>query len=612
MTARPYKRLARSVIVGRLAYSGWQHFGPDVLGWDGGINWPAALSLGVMGLCAVTAIRDAFDWLADGAEHLIAAAPTGSKGTARFVRSLREIRADLLSGQSGPYWGALKNEAIFADFEACAYTIGPSGSGKTTRVVQPMALALKGRSKAILDFKSELTPMLADALRARGEQVRIINLGDLFEERVGASDTYNPLTLIAGLYGEDGGLRDLTETLHQLCLQLYPEPTGGAGGQDDNRYFRDGSRRIIGFVIQTCVLIDGENATLGDVLHMLSDRDALLHHAQWAAGRLEIAPEEGGEPTRALMPLEQSPWVNQHSDPEDVEHYIAYYRALASGIADLLDTPDSKAAESFLSGALDRMSCFNITTRAHRKTSTSSFRFAALKEGDAPTSVFIMLDPNKVQAQAPVLGILLWAMLFELKRHPDKHRPVTILVDEASNVPWSDLGSTLTWARAFGLRFHFIFQNFAAFRAAHGEATLHILQSEAEIVQILPGIREPETLKALEALLGTRSFVARSRTSQKRGGIGIDSTAFSEDGRPLMSADEIRRLRKGILLIRQNRPLLIDLPQVAAISPWRRQVGINPYHGTPYVLPVKLRIGARRGGGWWRRVMSFLSRGGVL
>lgn len=38
-------------------------------------------------------------------------------------------------------------------------------------------------------------------------------------------------------------------------------------------------------------------------------------------------------------------------DAEDVSHYIEYYRGLASGIADLLEVEDSRAAEAFLTGA---------------------------------------------------------------------------------------------------------------------------------------------------------------------------------------------------------------------------------------------------------------------
>jgi type IV secretion system protein VirD4 len=596
----PQGKMFSAFIVGAMAFVAWEHFG-SVMQESGEINDEAALTAAICTISALSFTIGSFSLLADWLELVVAKTPIGLKGTARFVRSLREVKHDLISHGFGPYWGVFKGTPVFADFEASAYTIGPSGSGKTTKVVQPMTLALKGKDRVILDFKSELQPILANTLRAQGVHIRTINLGDLFTDQVGESDTYNPLCLIADLFWQDGGLQDITDTLHQLCLQIYPEPKGSNGGQDDNIYFRDGSRRIISLAIQSGVLIYGYNATLGDVLQMVNNPESLLKHAQWAAGKL--VDEDGN--ILPAMPVEQSPWVSSHSNPQHVQNYIAYYRALASGVVKLLETPNSNGTESFLSGAQNQLARFNITTRAHHKTSKSSFRFSELKESKNPTAVFIMLDPNKVQAQAPVLGVILWAMLFELKKHPDKHHPVYIEVDEASNVPWADLGTTLTWSRSFGLRFHFIFQNLAAFKAAHGEATLNILQSEAEIVQILAGVRESETLKFLETLLSQRSVV--TRTSQKTSGIGIDSTSFSEDGRPLMSADEIRWCKKGILLIRQNRPMLIDLPSIAEIAPWRKQIGINPYHKKPYLKRVTLRIGDRKGG-MLRRLFWWLSR----
>jgi hypothetical protein len=61
-----------------------------------------------------------------------------------------------------------------------------------------------------------------------------------------------------------------------------------------------------------------------------------------------------------------------------------------------------------------------------------------------------------------------------------------------------------------------------------------------------------------------------------------------------MTADEIRRTDKAILFIRGNRPVLTDLPPIAAIHPWRKQIGNNPFYGKPFLLPIKLRIGSRK------------------
>ena len=185
-------------------------------------------------------------------------------------------------------------------------------------------------------------------------------------------------------------------------------------------------------------------------------------------------------------------------------------------------------------------------------------------------------------------------MLYEIKKHANKHRPVYLIADEATNIPWSGLGSLMTWARAYGLRLHFIFQTLHAFKEAHGEQALEILMSESEIQQYLPGQRNPETLKMLETKLAEQSLMSTRHGNNKDQGFGLNSTNSSEVGRLLMTADEIRRTDKTILFVRNNKPMLVDLPSIAEINPWRKMVSGNPYHDNkPYLKPVKLRLKSR-------------------
>jgi type IV secretion system protein VirD4 len=452
-----------------------------------------------------------------------------------------------------------------------------------------MILALQGFDKVILDFKSELAPMLADTLRARGEDVKIINLGDLYEDVVGPSESYNPLSLLAKLYLTPGRLRDVSEFLRGLNLQLLKEPKGDSAN-GDNKHFRDGSRKLLTFAQQLCVLIDGADASLGDVLSMLSDRKSLLNHAQWAAGKL--AQEDG---SLASMPIGASPWAGEH-EPSQLANYIKYFRDLASEIADMLESQDTKSFDSFITDALEVLSNFNVSTRAHEKTSKTTFSFSELKEGDKPTTVFLMMDANKADAQAPVLGMIQYCLLYEMKQHPNKKRVVYLIADETSNVPWSGLGSLMTWCRSYGLRILFIFQTFPALEEAHGKNVVEIMQSECEVILILKGQKNPKTLKTIEELLSQKSIIAKSYSRNKEQGFGIHGSNLSETGRPLMTADEIRRSKKSILIIRDNKPLQIDVPSVASIHPWRTMVAGNPQHDyKPYLKPIKLRMGNRKG-----------------
>lgn len=520
--------------------------------------------------------------------------PKGLKGTASFIKSLRELRGELCEGW-GPFFGAYKGAPIIADFESSALIVGPSGSGKNVCSYQPCAMAMPHVSKAFIDFRSNQTPVLLKPLKARGERIAVFNLGGVNAEHIPGSTLYNPTCVIADDFWRAGGLLDIVEHASGMCLWLYPDP-GGEGGKNDNQYFRDGSRTLILVALFLCVLVKGNKATLGDVLALLNDRQRFLKECQWAAGRLSQA----GSDEPAEMPIWESPWVGVH-DPTDVQCFIDWFRGQASGVADLLESPDDRTYQSFVTGAQQALFVFNDTTHAARIFQNSEFRFGSMKDGKRPTTVFFCIDPNKIVTQSRILGLLTYCMLVELRRHPDKQRPVYIFADEVSNIEWPGLGSLITWARSYSTRFFFYLQNFPAFAAAHSEETLRTLQSECEIQIFLPNQREPDTLAYLEQKLGSASIVVKgNRANTESGPFALDGFDLREEGRALLDKDEIRRLDgKGLLFIRNKKPLLVDLPSIAEISPWRKKMGIDPFFGKKFLKPIRLRIKWR--GGFWGR-----------
>jgi len=574
-----------------LDYAGPIKIGPVIQPIAAGAFCIAAAASLTLSARMLSGLGRLFDWLK-------AKTPTGLKGSAGLVKSLRELRRDLVLRGWGPYWGTFKRSEVMADYQSNALTVGPAGSGKGVGVLQITILTIQ-HSKVIVDFKGEFACVLADALRRRGETVHILNIGDVWPEILGPSASYNPLHLIADLFWQAGGLMDISDEVHEFGLQLHPEPPE-KGGQSDNRYFDDWGRTIIGFCKVTAVLIDGYEATLASVHKLVSDRGALLNHALWVAGRLE---DQDGKPLPA-MPLHESPWLDRH-EPEQIANFNEWYRGLAGSIADLLLVPESKTADSFLTVAQQALSRFNVTTRAHKKMQRSSFRFSGLKQGRKPTTAFLVADASRIEAQAPILGLVQWCFLQEMKRHPNKHRPVYLIADEATNFKIAGLDSLLTWGRGYGIRMHLVVQSLSAFRRVYGQDTLNTLLSETEIKQFLAGQREPDTLKLIESILGQQSLIVQGHRGSLRkagpdGGQGrellpLDGTDYREEGRAILTQDEIRRTDKTILIIRRNKPLLVDLPPIAAIAPFRKQIAINPFHGKRFLRPVVLRLGHRDG-----------------
>lgn len=180
----------------------------------------------------------------------------------------------------------------------------------------------------------------------------------------------------------------------------------------------------------------------------------------------------------------------------------------------------------------------------------------------------------------------------EPRLNTEQHRSVRHYLDEldeATNYKINELESLLTWGRSYGIRLHLIFQDFAAFERTYGKTALDTLLSETEIKQFLPGQRSPKTLEIIsKQMLGEQSVLAMG-ANRSIEHLGLNET-ISEVGRPLATPDEIRRMKEGILFVRQYSPILFEPISYAEIEPFRSEVGINPFHGKPFRKKVKLRL----------------------
>ena len=286
---RKQSRLFPALITGAGGWYLYQYSGPLLMGPL--INPLSGVAVGLLLKSSCTILSDVLWWLGNRFDEKSALTPTGKKGTAGWVTSLNEIKHDLIEEGWGPYWGMFKGKEVIASIGSNSLVVGTTGAGKGIGVVQPNILSIRD-SKVISDIKCENLTTLARALRERDERVISLNIGGLFADPLGERASYNPLCLIADNFWRDEGLLDISDDIHEIGKQLDPEPVENSGATD-NTYFRNGSRKLIGFAIQICVMIDGYDATLGDVTAMLNDKQSLLKHAKWACGRLEVSDNKG-------------------------------------------------------------------------------------------------------------------------------------------------------------------------------------------------------------------------------------------------------------------------------------------------------------------------------
>ena len=541
---------------------------------------------------ALIRTADLLDWIA-------AKLPLGLRGCARWA-SWRSLRKEIPKHGWFPYWGTYahgffhRGKIVMSDYESNAMSVGFSGSGKGVCVVQPSAMAIR-HSKLFMDLKGNYDCILKPPLTERGEIFHTLNIGGLSHIKNGAG--YNPSDIIFDDFMRAGGLSDAVSDAEEFAAQLHPEKNNGT-----DSFWPIGSQDLIAVALIQCVLVHGKDSNLGLASQLLLDRAAFLHDMRWVAGQLQ---DDNGNPLPA-MPLERSPLLARHAQ-EDKAHFMAFYRARAASVADLLAAENNKMAESFITGARQAMRAFRLGSRANKTLAKSTLRFSDMKENGVPVNVAIVVDPTRLASQQPVAALLQCCALIELRRSKGMH-PVYIFADECTTFKIHDLAKLLTYGREYRIRMHLIFQSISAFRAAYGQDALGTLLSETEIKQFLKGTREPETLDLIEKMLGQRSVVAKSHNGQTDA-LGLKGFGYAEDGTKLLSADEIRRLDKAILFIRDKHAVLTETPPIAAIYPWRKQTGINPFFGKPFLMPIKLRIGNRNPPLLYR-LFCFLVKGG--
>ncbi len=561
------------MVTGISAWVAW-HAQPFVVG-----GVPQALPVLAGGIAALGAMRlliTATESTARLVEWWGSQTTTGKPGTATWA-TRKEILKELGKDFTGMFWGmsvGRKSLPLFIPYGSNAFTVCPNSGGKGIYSVVMAGLAITD-PKLFIDYKGELACILKPALEARGERVLVLNSPRLWEDQLGSSEQLSPLDVFVDSLYRAGGLRDIPADCRELTKKILAEP---AEQETDNSYFRQGGRDCVVVAIVLEVLLEGYDATLESVALMIEDRERLLHHLCWVIG-LDL---EGNPLPDGPMPIEASEWTENHSE-QDIAKFAKWFRGKASNLHSMMTKPDARTFDSFISTSQQAVASFSFGVLS-QSLGRSTFSPNDLKEGEPPTTVFIVVDASRPETYKPYIEIMQWTFFTAIKRHPDKAKAVYAILDECTNYSF-DI-QLLTWARAYGLRLHLIFQDFTAFMLRNGEKAVEILWSECEIKQILPGQRSQPTLERISKALGDQG-VAAAHYSDKGHGVG---ETFSESARPLMTPDELRRTDYGVLFVRKQKPILFEPISYAEIDPWRKQVGINPFHGKPFLKKARLKL----------------------
>ena len=458
---------------------------------------------------------------------------SGTFGDAAFA-ALEDCEEEGLLHPRGLYLGTLDGEPLFYSGKAHLLTIAPARQGKGINVVIPNLLHFQG-SVFVTDPKGELAAVTAAHREKRlGQKVFVLNpwgLHGLPQHR------FNPLQVLIEAINDPALIRDITDEATALALQLLPEPDDAR-----NRFFRDGARTILR-ALMLYLAASGKPCTLTEMWRILSSPRRLRQVIQEMLG----------------------------SD------------ALCGVIADLgadldfqvNDNPDQFA--DFRQGAMQALDIFDPVGRLGEAVSASDVDFGELKEGKV--TIYVVIPENRIATHGSWLGLVTRHAISAVARSPGKSE-VLFLLDEFANMGrLSGLAESLTALPGLGVRVWAFVQEFADLIRIYGPHTARTVLSQAEVKQFF-AVQDDQLARTLSAALGQRTVKTRS---YNLGQFETDEIGESlgETGRPLLSPDEIRMMKKDeqLLLIQALPPIRAKRIPFWFVAPWASWAQRNPVEG---------------------------------
>jgi type IV secretion system protein VirD4 len=341
-------------------------------------------------------------------------------------------------------------ELITYSGEGHLITFAPTGTGKTSGPVICNALTHPGQL-IVLDMKGEVYKATAEARRAMGQEVHVLDLRD-----DGEAGSLNPLDLAA---------RTGTEAA-SIARSFAAEFIERSDGERD-RFWNDWAETMItGGAAWLLEDVPKQKRKLSALFDIFTDDDATYRIA-------------------CLI------------DQKEVRN-----RAGKAAFASFLQLPSENTRPSVMGTALSHLRLFD-SDLMRRLTDTTSFDLDALIAG-APMSLYIIVPPFRLTAYRPLLRIWLSGLILALtlRKTPPEHRTLMIC-DEAGNLGRLDtLLTAATLLRSWGLTLWTFWQNAAQLQIYGPQA--NTLIDNAGVIQMF-GARNRRMAQEITNLVGSLS-----------------------------------------------------------------------------------------------------------
>jgi type IV secretion system protein VirD4 len=328
-------------------------------------------------------------------------------------------------------------------------SFAPTGTGKSAGPVICNGLNHTGQL-IVLDPKGEVYAATAEARRAMGQEVHVLDLND--ESPLAGS--LNPLDL---------ALRCGTEVAaiaRSFAAEIVER------GNDIDRFWNDMAESLItGGCAYLLADASPSERTMGELFDMFNNDDVTYKLAVW---------------------LDQKGKVNN--------------RAAKAAFASLLNLPDKETRPCVIGTVQSHLRLFD-SELTRRLTDTSSMDIDALLAGE-PMSLYIIVPPFRMSAYRPLLKMWLSGLILAMTRRKTLPKERTLmLVDEVGQLGRMEILLTAaTLMRSFGLTLWTFWQNADQLLGIYGKQA-NTLIDNAGVIQIF-GARNYRMAKDLSEMIG--------------------------------------------------------------------------------------------------------------
>lgn len=251
---------------------------------------------------------------------------------------------------------------------------------------------------------------------------------------------------------------------------------------------------------------------------------------------------------------------------------------------------------------LSRFTKFLSDPQIKAATATSSFSMTDLTGAgqDRPTTLYLVIPPDRVETQRTWLRLMITAGMQTFKRKPpgSKYRCLFLIDEFPALGKIEGIKEAIATMAGYGVDFCLIVQSLVQLKELYGDAYNDILSNCA--YKWFCNINDLTTAEYLSKTLGKKTIRIKNKGENKGSSYGDkshsrsegESISYSETGRDLLTPDEVLNLGKGtaILLTPSTFPNYLrpidywdlqaafdDFREVAPTMYWPLFYDLNPY-----------------------------------